>query len=1067
GKEYELTLDCADEDIGKLRFEGYYTGGGITEETRVAVQPVMSATEKKVTIRLPRLSDKGTYSYILKLAEGIAANGNYTLSFNYSFEVGNKKIDLSSSDIVWRYANSNIEGGTFKSVDVSDLDIDGVFNVDYNGYGYSFEVNILELSEDIRDSIDYEYAGIQSATDVKIGSGNVVEYYTVTFKISPKNGNTSIDIVTEEFSLKWRVNKALFDLTNVRWDYTTEFQYNELRRTVTLSGLPRGLTADLDGNSGVNVNNYTAEITALNVDGAMSNNYVRPIIGDKSTYIYEGIGEDVPWTLEWKIVVGVLNLEWERIYTYTEVNGRKFVYPQVKSEYADKVEYKYYTASGYANGDDPIELRDIEVVPEQQDRYVAVAILKDEWVGRYEISELTKTSNFTVGSTKTEILIEMEQREYVYDGEKHGDGWKIVSGTISLNRIIAKYYVVAESGEETPLEEAPRDAGKYVVRFEIEEAYQDTFELGIDEIGYEIKKAQILAVWNTEGEIPVIENATQVIEYEYSDEEGNIIVDVAQLEKGKKYTAVAKIKSEYVGNYEFVDADGIVLAEPTVTEGQEFEIKAEEPTDPENPNDPNNPNNPNEPADPGNNGDDNKDPGDGSNPIDSEKVKEFLQKYWQPIVTLISILLILIFTGKGLGYASKRKENKRTIESKYSTYYVVSGTGLFGLTYTNWTIVACIMMGVAVLAVVFMLLEKRGYKKSQRELEDAKEEFIRNQEEAKERRRDEEMKMMLMHLMGGNANGGMNGNVQQGGYVYAGQGLGAEEMKGMITEVVTALLPGVQQMLPQQASANDETVQKLIDQNEKLMKKLEKQQPVERIIEKEVVATSVSEEVLDRLAGKLQPATTDDTIKRILDNQETLMEKILQLSANQQPNEPQVVEKIVEVPVEKIVEKEVVKEVPIEVEKVIEKIVEIPAQKPATKSKTATPRLTLDEAYEKLSAKQKKFFDTLKAYALSKDKCKEKKSTYYILLGQSSVNPLVKLTIKKDTTVALFKMEDEFMKDIRRNATNDGAKIKVKETEVVIADVQAMKAAKDMIDLREDQIERYNEYLKEQRAMKK
>ncbi|MDE7079331.1 MAG: hypothetical protein K2O95_04360, partial [Clostridia bacterium] len=243
GKEYELTLDCADEDIGKLRFEGYYTGGGITEETRVDVQPVMSATEKKVTIRLPRLSDKGKYSYILKLAEGIAANSNYTLSFNYDFEVGNKKIDLSSSDIVWRYANSNIDGGTFKSVSESDLDIDGVFNVDYNGYAYRFEVNMLELSEDIRDSIDYEYTGIQSATDVKIGSGDVVEYYTVTFKISPKNGNTSIDIVTEEFSLKWRVNKALFDLTNVKWNYTLPLPYNDKNQEVVLTGLPNGLTA--------------------------------------------------------------------------------------------------------------------------------------------------------------------------------------------------------------------------------------------------------------------------------------------------------------------------------------------------------------------------------------------------------------------------------------------------------------------------------------------------------------------------------------------------------------------------------------------------------------------------------------------------------------------------------------------------------------------------------------------------------------------------------------------------------------------------------------------------------
>ncbi|MDE6758845.1 MAG: hypothetical protein K2J89_06180, partial [Clostridia bacterium] len=402
------------------------------------------------------------------------------------------------------------------------------------------------------------------------------------------------------------------------------------------------------------------------------------------------------------------------------------------------------------------------------------------------------------------------------------------------------------------------------------------------------------------------------------------------------------------------------------------------------------------------------------------------------------------------------------------------------------------------------------------------------------------------HMMGGNS----NGNGQQGGYAYAGQGLGAEEMKGMITEVVTALLPGMQQMLPQQASNNDELVEKLLAKTEKneetiqkLMKKIA-EQPTERVVEREVAATNVSDEVLEKLASKLQPVANDDetlknliegqkaimqrlaeqpliqgandetilkvvnhseqndeTIKRILDNQERLMEKILELSANQPSGEAQVIEKIVEkevpvevekviekvvevpvekivekeVPVEKIVEKEVVKEVPvekivevpIEVEKVVEKIVEIPAEKPAPKARVTAPRLTLDEAYAKLSAKQKKIFDTLRAYALSKDKCKEKKSTYSILLGQSSVNPLVKLTIKKDTTVALFKMEDEFMKDIRRNATNDGTKVKVKETELVVADMQALATAKEMVDLREDQIERYNEYLKEQRSMKK
>ena len=173
----------------------------------------------------------------------------------------------------------------------------------------------------------------------------------------------------------------------------------------------------------------------------------------------------------------------------------------------------------------------------------------------------------------------------------------------------------------------------------------------------------------------------------------------------------------------------------------------------------------------------------------------------------------------------------------------------------------------------------------------------------------------------------------------------------------------------------------------------------------------------------------------------------------------------VEKVVEKIVEKEVKVEVP--VEKVVEKVVEVPAAKPTAPKKPVAPRLTLDEAYAKLSKEQKKFFDTLKAYAMSKDKCKEKKSTYYILLGQSSVNPLVKLTVKKDTTVALFKMEDEYFKDIRRDAGSDGTKIKVKETELVVGDVQALDAAKRMVDLREDQIERYQEYLKEQKSMKR
>ncbi|MDE7191437.1 MAG: hypothetical protein K2O35_03125, partial [Clostridia bacterium] len=316
------------------------------------------------------------------------------------------------------------------------------------------------------------------------------------------------------------------------------------------------------------------------------------------------------------------------------------------------------------------------------------------------------------------------------------------------------------------------------------------------------------------------------------------------------------------------------------------------------------------------------------------------------------------------------------------------------------------------------LLAKSRCKKAEREMDYAKDEYEKNEA----RQRDENMRMMFMSMMGGqNSNMGQ----PQGSYIVQ-EGLGIDEMRGLISETVAALLPGVQQMLPQQAGINEDAVQKMLDQNdEKIQKMMEK---------------------------------NDERIEK-------LMEKIIELSSAQKEESQvveKIVEKVVEVPVE--VEKIVEKEVPVEIEKIVEKEVKVSA--PAKPKIEKPPRLTLDEAYALLSEEQKKYFDGLREYALTKYKCKEKKSTYFVVYGQTSTNPLVKLTIKKDTTVALLKMEDEYMKDIRRDASGDGTKVRVKETEVIVSDKQAFETAKKMVDLRDDQIERYKELLIEQRAMK-
>ena len=173
-------------------------------------------------------------------------------------------------------------------------------------------------------------------------------------------------------------------------------------------------------------------------------------------------------------------------------------------------------------------------------------------------------------------------------------------------------------------------------------------------------------------------------------------------------------------------------------------------------------------------------------------------------------------------------------------------------------------MGLAVLSLVIMIISQARKNKAERELETSRDAYEQNKQD--------EMKAMLMRMMGGN-NGG------QGGYVQ--QGLGAEEMRGLISETVTAMLPGMQQMLPQQASANDEVVQKLIEQNEKLMRDNARNQetmqslmqqlaerPAEKIVEREVAASNVNDELVNKLIEQ-----NEKLMQKLAEQPERIVEK--------------------------------------------------------------------------------------------------------------------------------------------------------------------------------------------------
>ena len=215
------------------------------------------------------------------------------------------------------------------------------------------------------------------------------------------------------------------------------------------------------------------------------------------------------------------------------------------------------------------------------------------------------------------------------------------------------------------------------------------------------------------------------------------------------------------------------------------------------PDDPNNPDNPDDPDGDGNGG----------------ALEEILAKIkdlplWQLIASGISIILIIAFLSKTASNESKRKKAKKVMEKKYNTFYA---TAFLGISVTNWTVIASVLMGSAVLSLIFMIISQKRRNKAEEELEDAKEEF--------ERKKEDDMKMMFMGMMGGNAGNAMG----QQGYAYAPQqGLGEEEIRGIVSETMTAMLPNVQQYLPQQASSNDDLVQELIEQNKRNEERIEK-----------------------------------------------------------------------------------------------------------------------------------------------------------------------------------------------------------------------------------------------------
>ncbi len=123
--------------------------------------------------------------------------------------------------------------------------------------------------------------------------------------------------------------------------------------------------------------------------------------------------------------------------------------------------------------------------------------------------------------------------------------------------------------------ETGKDAGEYKVTVGLKDtlltAWSDDETSEPKEIVWEIEKAKLTVTW--ENEKDPVANAGEyegMVEFEYAYYEGDTEVPRESLEAGKSYTVKATLKEGYEKNFEFTDAEGNVLEEPTESEGYGF-----------------------------------------------------------------------------------------------------------------------------------------------------------------------------------------------------------------------------------------------------------------------------------------------------------------------------------------------------------------------------------------------------------------------------------------------------------------------------------------------------------------
>ncbi len=503
--ESGVTVTITDDRISgeNITLFCYYDVAGGTNKSNSLTAVTTGNTS---VITMPNNIPVGKYTLTVELKDASGDNANYKTTANNTldFEITSGKIDPKSYG--WVYTKDSAAGAAIANGGKLPFALKSGSTEDGAKYEVSIQIPASHTSVQI-DTSKY-VNGYASRSSDKVGTySTTVALISTdpTFMFEDASGNKT---TTTDVTLNWEIEKGTFDLSGVKWEYTTDGtnwadydsanhpQYNNgnyITVRIKSSTLPTGLSLDslYAGNEEYDVGNYEAKI-AVSDFVFNSTNFNDPDVNSL--------------TLNWEIAKKNLYTRFKNVkHTYSNSNGSGTVIVKeldVAAEYAGYITYKYYDISDGTE----VTLEDIKnaVDPTSEKKYKVEAYIDPALAANFAVDDGGKipSDTFVTGSKNKLATATLDGNDgsaaitAEYDGNAHFDKSLIkITGDdgINVTDFTVTYYKGNAPVEGNALSDGklPTEAGEYCVEIVLGSTAEKKYILATDRFTLKIEPKKV------------------------------------------------------------------------------------------------------------------------------------------------------------------------------------------------------------------------------------------------------------------------------------------------------------------------------------------------------------------------------------------------------------------------------------------------------------------------------------------------------------------------------------------------------------------------------------------------